>query len=404
MAGPFDPNKFLAETAPKGGFDPNKFIAETAPPKPTAGDYASVFANTDPKELAQQYIAATGQPGAKPVNLPSEDQIVNQYTGEGGGITAAVPMTLKGLLSRTGEGAALGGIQGASQPAPDVMQRLKNSGMGALKGGGLALAAEPVAAGAGALGDELMTRAVGIKKAYPGTGRMLAKLGIGGTQNMMAQQVGQAFPKAEEELQNAVSSIPGTFPSADIADAIQKTRPSAALPSTGKIPAAQQPNVDKLNFLAQSARDMGANGQLTPADLLHQKRAMDWEGYTAANTPGSSLEAGANRAGANKARSMLDAASDGATRDALAKEQALVQAQNGLNAPDVYRKGFLNFSDLALANAAGVPGILASRAMGSPLVQSAVGRGALGASAALQSPSKEALLQLLNQPNSTQSQ
>lgn len=292
--------------------------------------------------------------------------------------------------ARVAANTALGAARGALN-APEGQR-----GNAALQEGGKALA---ISAGgetlghvlSDKLGDWLMQRAVGMRKYLPGVGQILMSEGVGGTKNMMANQVPNRLAQAESELQSTVKNLPGKVPATDLSDPMENIANKFKLPS-GEVPANSQSEYDQAMQASRNARYTGGGsparptvdqvptefvdnagnpitkavpgmapekiGQLGAEDLLALKRQGDYPGYTMAGNKSGALEGEIMRAQADASRqglSKLAAASkpplsepvepftgqkpQQTPAEILGRERALISANRALEKPTTIHQG-----------------------------------------------------------------
>lgn len=242
--------------------------------------------------------------------------------------------------------------------------------------------------------NRAMKRAIGVtgaksKTAPPDLGNRLVDEGVIGTKARMAEQVGEKYGKVEDEIQGLARDLPGSVSGDKLAQAVEGRTARHLFPSSGTTLPGHKADVDAIAARAQELRGIQP-GTTDPVksygaqDLLSLKRGGDFEGFTNASTPASSTAAEIGRTQANAARAGLEDISSGSMSQALKREQALLLADRGLNATDMTYKNPVSFTDMAtgLAGVAshGVPGaalgILASKALATPLGQSLWAHGA----------------------------
>lgn len=300
---------------------------------------SSIQVPSGPRGAAQQDIADLQD---MPQGLKNGFAKVFAGLGLGGaGSLATSGLTgIAGIAARAGANAGSAGLQKYFSNILDKKQDPSEGVVGnSLVGGGLSLGADAVSSGASKLADWLQQAASGMTKYRPGVGNNLVDQGIWGTKNGMANQVAEALPAKEQEVQNAVAGISGNSDSQPISDAIRRLGEKFKLPSTGEVGANMSGYAQKVNDAADEFASMGEGGELTPADLLATKRQGDWVGYTNSGNKATSLEADIGNAQADKAREMLSNMSDGETARKLADEQALILATKALTKPDSIPNG-----------------------------------------------------------------
>ncbi len=297
--------------------------------------------------------AQGGKPNAQPISLTMNKQFPSSYNGGGMTATAAQanPSANEGF-AKVGTGLALGGVAGAAADAlgggmaanaganagasglqkylSNLMDKNPDSTQGVVGNAALGGAAGAAISGASNLaqwfGDKAMKSAVGIKDA-PGAGTRLANMGIWGTKGQMADQVAQKLPDAENQVQAVIGDIQGSGSGAELRNAVSAKGTKFINPDTGLPFEGKETSYNQVRDLADSM----TQEQYSPAALLKLKRASDYEGYTASGNPATSLKAEMEQAQANKAREMLDNMSGGASKEALANEQALLLAKKPLD-------------------------------------------------------------------------
>lgn len=279
----------------------------------------------------------------------------------------------KSVLGRIAQGAGLAGAQAAGSDPGDLKSKAASGGIAALLGGGMSAAAEGVSAVGSKLGDYLMQRSVGMRKNTPGAGNRLVDQGVWGTKNHMTSQVESKLPEAENTVQEIVSGLPDKADPSEISAAVASRGDKFVLPN-GEIPPNVQPDAAKVQSAAKGISQLGGyqpevpsssyeavtgrtqygdpvsearttpgtpekKGSLSMQDVLGLKRQGDWVGYTNSGTPASSLDSELGRAQADASRSILERASGGASKDALADEQALILAKKALTKPETIHQG-----------------------------------------------------------------
>lgn len=282
---------------------------------------------------------------------PAAMASLGEYLG-GSGVGPAV--------SRIAANASLGGAQGAIHNPGD---RLGGAERGAALSGALSTAGEGIAGMAGNAANKLMQWSAGMRKNNPAVGESLLDQGIWGTKGGMAGQVSSKLQEEEANLQELVGQLKGNVDSKELADAVAKHGEKFVSPS-GITLDSVAPDLEKVTQAAGQfdPSRIGAEGPtrgLTPQDLLSFKRQGDWGGYTASGNPASATDSEIGRAIADKSRSLLSDMSDGATKETLGREQALIIAKKALEKPDTIHQGlgsglfFGKIPGSALAGSAG---------------------------------------------------
>lgn len=319
-----------------------------------------------------------GKPAAPTVPKNKEEWMDRAHTAAN-----VLPLALgpAGALARIGVGAAAGAAENATN-RNDPRSLLERSTMGALRGGTIGAGGELVAKGAGKAADWAMQKAVGIKKYIPGVGNTLVDEGMVGTKNMMAGQAESRLAAAENELQNAAASIPGTRPTNQLADAATQRGNKLVTPNSGITLPTVQGDLDKANDLAGWLRKQQPQ---TARDMVSLKRQGDWGSFTKAGDQATSMDADLGVAVANAARGELADMSKGLQTtipDILKREQALTLAKKALERPETIPQGV-------------VPSIFA-KLPGSSLVGSAGAQATQKVGNASKSSTLQALLRMLS--------
>lgn len=327
MADSFKPDSFVADS--KDSFTPDA-------PHPSSIQAPSEYAFA--KGLPPQDNALPNVVGDPVGRLKTTARV---GAGIGLGMAAAPMMEGAGLLSQMATQGGAAGLQKYFSNLVDQKQDptegvVGNTALGALTQGGLGVASK----GATKLADWLQQAASGMTKYRPGVGNNLVDQGIWGTKNSMANQVAEALPAKEQEVQDAVSSISGNSDVQPISDAISSLKGKFLQPSTGEAAPRMAGYAQKVSDAADEFSSMGEGGEATPQDLLSFKRQGDYDAYTNSGNKATSLEAEIGQAQADKAREMLSSLSDGETARKLADEQALILAKKSLTKPDSIPGGF----------------------------------------------------------------
>lgn len=291
---------------------------------------------------------------------------------------------------RIGVNTAIGAVRGAMKEPAEGETRLGNAGSEAALSGGLAAGGEAIGSGSSKVADWLMQKASGMKKYIPGVGTRLVDQGLAGTKSMMANQVDEALPEAEKKVQGIVKGIPENIEPHSLKDAIMRQGDRFKL-STGEVPSNVKPYMDKVRHTAESFSDL-TGGKMSAEDLLRIKRQGDWLGYSASGNPATSLEADMGRAQADEARNLLSGLSGGASKEALADEQALLLAKKGLNKPESIHSGIGSQAIFGK-----VPGESLFGSVGAQALQKGVSPAAKTAANPL---ALQGLLQMLEKPQS----
>ncbi len=298
---------------------------------PDAADKAAQGGNPNAKPISLYAAAKGGSPGDLPDPGAQSDPVNRLKTTAKVGIGAGMALGGSalaggGMLADAAVNAGGAGLQkylsNKIDQNTDSMQGVAGS---AALGGLGSLALSGASKLSQWLGDKAMKSSIGLKDA-PGVGTRLADMGVWGTKGMMADQVAEKLPEAENQVQSVIGGIPGSAPGNEIRDAVSAKglkflNPDTGLPFEGKETSYNQ---------VRDLTDKMTQNQYSPQALLKLKRASDYEGYTASGNPATSLKAELEQAQANKARELLDNMSSGASKEALANEQALLLAKKPL--------------------------------------------------------------------------
>jgi hypothetical protein len=255
----------------------------------------------------------------------------------GAGTAALTPLMgtgLKGLVGRAGLNAIGGGLQGLIGKPEEGGSRIDNALTGMKVGAGASVGMDAAAKGAELVGrggrglaDWLMKGATGIRRAPEGVGNTLVDEGLLGSAAHMEDRARSKLPLAELDVQQAVKSIPQKTPSSTISSSISRMGDKYINPDTGMPFPGKEPYLQQVRDSASKVADMG---ELSADGLLKLKRASDWVARNNSGNVGASLDAEVNAAQADAARGALDNLSDGATAEALKREQALLYAKQAL--------------------------------------------------------------------------
>lgn len=245
-------------------------------------------------------------------------EAASSITGMGG-----LPAYLTGsMATRVGTNTVLGATQGAINNPED---RLGGGLMGGVAGFGASVAGEGGAKAADWGATKLMKAATGVRESDKAK-RLLDLLGWGSRGNM-TEQVNTALPGAEQKVQDTIGSIGHDFEGKPIQDAVSKVGNKFVNPDKGLPFESKEASYNQVRDISDK---LAGTESYSPQALLKLKRASDWEGYTAAGNPATSLKAEIEQAQANQARQMLENATQGASKEALANEGALLSARTSL--------------------------------------------------------------------------
>lgn len=305
------------------GLTDEQMAAMEAPQGPKKGlTDEEMAAHEAPQSYADKYNAKYGKPniGASIENMAG----------------ARLLAPAASAMGRIGQNIGMSGARAAGDTEGSLVDKAKAGGLAAFLGGGLSAAGEGVSAAGNKLADYLMQKSVGMRKNTPGVGNRLVDQGVWGTQKGMANQMETKIPEAEEAVQGVVNGMEGSVPSASIADELSRKGQKFLNPDSGNPFPGKEASY---GLVKDTAESVGGMGNLSPQALLKLKRASDYEGYTASGTPATSLKAELEQVQADKARGLLSEMSGGASKEALADEQALILANKALTKPETIHQG-----------------------------------------------------------------
>lgn len=283
------------------------------------------------------------------------------------------------LAAMGGAGALSRGMGAASRGAAALAEKA-----------GLGGAMESIGNAVSSIPRKLMTSSVGADYA-PQVGKDLLEEGIVGTRGMMQGQIEQGLANRGEQLQQAVSKIPGMIESAPVAEDVGSAA-SKYTTSGGITPSAVQ---SESALIANTAKDIAGRGPISPQEALELKRIAQRVGYKQGE-PLSKLQSGLARSEAKGYGNALESAyesrvgGDNAVAEANQKLSSLLKGKSGLAS---------SAAPSAVADAATVAG---GAGIGSILGHPGMGTAAGAAKVALQSPLAESTLaHLLHKPAAT---
>jgi len=277
--------------------------------------------------------------------------------------TALIP---GGIPAQIAVGAGLGAGQ---RPEGEQSERLTN----AMYGGGLSAILSGAGKGLKSGADSLMQLSVGRNKMTHGVGTDLIREGVGGTRNMMKNQISKKHDDIVDKMINEVSGNTNTYSTSPIAQRVSDVGKKMQVPG-GQASSLDQPTLDTIS---EAATDIGSRGNETLEQMLRRRVAAGNRGYSNVTD-----EAKRGLVGdISKAEQMaysellkqnapglipLDARYSALARgrNALAKDQPLYQ---GWGVPGLATKagmGAMGFT------AGGIPGAAVGSALSTPLGQS----------------------------------
>jgi hypothetical protein len=335
-----------------------------------------------------------------------------------GGVGAMLPKAAS-ALGRVGVGAAQGAATGAlAKPEDETAdtgiqygERAKGGLKGLLLGGGLSGAAEGISSTGNKAADYLMQKAVGRTKYKPGLGNSLVDEGIVGTKEQIKSQLDNKNTEALQQLAEATKGLNQPISSKAVADRIAGFGKQYSTPG-GQVPENAKELTDAIREYSES---VAKRGDIPSSEALGYKQVSGKMGYrneTALANLKSKLAQQENAGYGQeleKAYATQNPGQDNAVSAANDRLSAIIRGKNAINKEQSIHKSPFTLTDIAatgigtaLGGAPGTAvGYMASRAMNTPLAQSALAqalqKGAGNASQLTQPTQLQAILDAIEQ-------